>query len=201
MEQKLFKKGIKKILAIDEVGRGSLAGPFYIGGLLINLKDYEKLKKLPINDSKKLSPIKRKLIFRFLKKFKYKIIKFSNKQVDKNKINKCFIEGVIKLYKYFKPDLVLIDGKEIETIKNIIKKVKFIIKGDSLLISLGAISIISKVLRDEYMIKLNKKIKNYNFSKHKGYGTIEHWQEIKKYGLSKYHRKTFINLKDDRFLS
>lgn len=195
MEGKLFKKGNKKILAIDEVGRGSLAGPFYVGGLLITQKDYKKLKKLSIKDSKKLSPSKRELIFNLLKKcnLQYKIIKFSNKQIDKKGIGKCFIEGIIKLYSYFRPNYVLIDGKEIKILKGKLKNIEFIVNGDNLLISIGAISIICKILRDNYMIKLSKKINFYQFEKNKGYGTTNHLKKIKKYGISIYHRQSFIH--------
>ncbi|GIW65917.1 MAG: hypothetical protein KatS3mg094_436 [Candidatus Parcubacteria bacterium] len=194
MEDKLFKKGYKKILAIDEVGRGSLAGPFFIGGILLTYNKYQELKQIPIKDSKKLSSSKRKEIFEKIKKLKikYKIIKFNNKKVDKLGIGNCFLKAVFELNNLFKPNLILIDGREIKKIKDKIKHTKFIIKGDSLLISLGAISIISKVLRDEYMINLNSKINLYNFKHNKGYGTSDHFRSILKYGISSYHRKTFL---------
>lgn len=196
MEERLFKSGYKKILAIDEVGRGSLAGPLYVGGLLLNFKQFKELKEISITDSKKLNPLKRKIIFQLIQKLNlsYKIVKFSNKKIDKYGIGQCFNRGVIELYRFFKPDFVLIDGKEIKYLKNKIKNVKFLVNGDSLLISIGAISIISKVLRDSYMEKLAKKINNYEFEKNKGYGTYNHFKKIKKYGLSQYHRRSFLKL-------
>jgi len=194
MEENFFQKGYRRILAIDEVGRGSLAGPFFIGGLLLNKKAYSQLKKIDIKDSKKLSPLQRQKLFNLMKKFKlkYKIEKFSNKQIDNLGINYCFLKGIVNLYKFFKPDLTVIDGKEINSLKKELKNIKFIVKGDEKLISLGAISIISKHLRDQYMIKLSKKINIYHFEKHKGYGTQLHFHQIKIYGPSKYHRLTFI---------
>jgi ribonuclease HII len=88
--------------------------------------------------------------------------------------------------------MVLIDGKKIKFIKNKIKKVKFIIKGDEKTISIGAISIITKYLRDIYMIKISKQINNYFLDKNKGYCSKEHIKQLKIYGPSKIHRLSFI---------
>lgn len=194
MEEKLFKNGFKKILAIDEVGRGSLAGPFFVGGLLLTYDNYSKLKKLNITDSKKINSTKRNKIFQEIKKLKikYKIKKFSNKTIDKLGLGECFYIGILDLFNFFKPHIALVDGKEIKRIKKAIKKIKFIIKGDEKLISIGAVSIIVKVLRDNYMIKLHRKIPFYNFRENKGYGTYFHLQKIKERGISIYHRKSFL---------
>jgi len=190
MEQKFFKSGYKKILAIDEVGRGALAGPFYVGGILVNDKNYIKLEKIQLKDSKKLSSSKRKLIYRFLKSegFQYKIIKFTNKEVDDLGIGNCFKEAIIELNEIFKPELILIDGRKL---KINLKNAKFFVKGDNKIKSISAISIISKVLRDDYMAKIHKFYPEYNFKKNKGYGTKEHILAIKKFGLTKYHRESF----------
>jgi ribonuclease HII len=191
MESKFFKCGYKKILAIDEVGRGAFAGPFYIAGVLINEKIYKKLLKLKIKDSKKIKPEKRKEIFKIVKNFvKYKIIKFSNKDIDKLGIGKCFKEGIIMLKNALKSDIILVDGKNIK-LKNV-KNIRFIVDGDEKLISIGLASIIAKVLRDEYMKRLSRFYPNYKFEKNKGYGTKEHIKNIKKYGITKYHRISFL---------
>jgi len=191
MESKFFKCGYKKILAIDEVGRGAFAGPFYIAGVLINEKIYKKLLKLKIKDSKKIKPEKRKEIFKIVKNFvKYKIIKFSNKDIDKLGIGKCFKEGIIMLKNALKSDIILVDGKNIK-LKNV-KNIRFIVDGDEKLISIGLSSIIAKVLRDEYMKRLSRFYPNYKFEKNKGYGTKEHIKNIKKYGITKYHRISFL---------
>jgi ribonuclease HII len=191
MESKFFKCGYKKILAIDEVGRGAFAGPFYIAGVLINEKIYKKLLKLKIKDSKKIKPEKRKEIFKIVKNFvKYKIIKFSNEDIDKFGIGKCFKEGIIMLKNALKSDIILVDGKNIK-LKNV-KNIRFIIDGDEKLISIGLASIIAKVLRDEYMKRLSRFYPNYKFEKNKGYGTKEHIKNIKKYGITKYHRISFL---------
>jgi len=190
MEPKLFKK-YKKILAIDEVGRGALAGPFYIAGVLIDEKIYKKLLRLKIKDSKRLKPEKRKEIFKIVKGFvKYKIVRFSNKEIDNLGLGECFKKGIIMLKNALKSDIILVDGKNIKLEK--VKNIKFIVDGDEKLISIGLASIIAKVLRDDYMKRLSKFYPDYKFDKNKGYGTKEHIKYIKKYGITKHHRISFI---------
>lgn len=191
MEEKFFKSGYKKILAIDEVGRGAFAGPFYVIGVSLNRKIFNFLKNLPIKDSKKLQEKKREKIFKITKNIiKYEIIKFSNVEVDRFGIGKTFKIGILKLKNLLKPNIILVDGKYIR-IKGI-KRIKFIIDGDEKLISIGLASIIGKVLRDRYMKKISKFYPLYEFHKNKGYGTKKHIKIIKKYGICKYHRKSFL---------
>mgnify|MGYP000097267366 CR=1 FL=1 len=192
MEVKFFKK-YKKILTIDEVGRGALAGPFYVGGLLSDFLFYEKINKLEIKDSKKIKENKRKKLYKkiMILRPKFKIIKFTSKEIDKFGIGWCFKNAIDVLYKEFKPDFVLIDGKAIKTKMNS-KKVKYIIDGDEKIKLISVISILAKVLRDNYMIKLDKYYPVYNFKFNKGYGTKEHIEAIKKYGILKHHRLSFL---------
>lgn len=191
MEENLFKKEIKKILAIDEVGRGALAGPFYVGGILINKFTFKILEKINLKDSKKLTFNKRLEIYKKLKeeKIPFKIIKFSSKEVDNLNIGFCFKKAIYELKKIYKPDLIIVDGKKIKLEK--IKNIKFFVKGDEFIKSISAISIISKVLRDKYMIFLDRFYPEYKFRQNKGYGTKEHIKTIKKYGLTKHHRISF----------
>ncbi len=191
MEENLFKKEIKKILAIDEVGRGALAGPFYVGGILINKFTFKILEKINVKDSKKLTFNKRLEIYKKLKeeKIPFKIIKFSSKEVDNLNIGFCFKKAIYELKKIYKPDLIIVDGKKIKLEK--IKNIKFFVKGDEFIKSISAISIISKVLRDKYMIFLDRFYPEYKFRQNKGYGTKEHITTIKKYGPTKHHRISF----------
>lgn len=190
LEKQLFKKNIKTILAIDEVGRGALAGPFFIGGLLIDKEIYKFLEKIDLKDSKKLLPIKRYEIYKKIKKtgVNYYLKKFTNKEVDKFGINYCFQKAIYEFNKLLKPDILLIDGMNL---KLDLRNAKFIIKGDNLVKSISAISIISKVERDKYMEFLDRFYLPYKFKNNKGYGTKEHIKAIKKFGLTKHHRKTF----------
>ena len=102
--------------------------------------------------------------------------------------------AVVKLKK--KPELVLIDGNKLPDLKNY--NLKNIIKGDQKIPSISAASIIAKVSRDKVITKLSKKFKNYGWDTNFGYGTKEHLKALKKFGITKHHRKTFspiINFK------
>ncbi len=189
-EKQLFKKGIKTILAIDEVGRGALAGPFFVGGILIDKEIYKFLEKIELKDSKKLSPAKRLEIYKKIKENKvdFYLRKFTNREIDKFGINNCFKKAIYELNNILKPDILLIDGIDL---KINLKNAKFIVKGDNFIKSISAISIIAKVKRDKYMEFLDRFYLPYKFKDNKGYGTKEHIKAIKKFGLTKHHRRSF----------
>ena len=91
-----------------------------------------------------------------------------------------------------KPNLVLIDGNKLPNLKNY--NLKYVIKGDQKISSISAASIIAKVTRDKLITKLSKKFKNYGWKTNYGYGTKEHLNALKKFGITKHHRKTFSPL-------
>ena len=95
--------------------------------------------------------------------------------------------AIIKLKK--KPSLVLIDGNKLPDLKNY--NLKYIVKGDQKISSISAASIIAKVSRDKFITTLSKKFRNYGWDTNSGYGTKKHLSAIKKFGITKYHRKTF----------
>jgi ribonuclease HII len=180
---------IVKILAgVDEVGRGSLIGPVYAAAVILNKSINKKLLK----DSKKLSKIKREVLFDYIKKNSiWAIGQASVKEIEKINILQASLlamkRAIIKLNK--KPSLVLIDGNKLPDLKNY--NLKYIIKGDQKIPSISAASIIAKVSRDKFITKLSKQFGNYGWDTNSGYGTKEHLKAIKKFGISKYHRKTF----------
>ncbi|MCL4358405.1 MAG: ribonuclease HII [Patescibacteria group bacterium] len=190
-EKKLFQdRKIKKILAIDEVGRGALAGPFFVAGLIVSRQSFKKLKKLPIADSKKLSPNQRQSIFAQIKNLGlvYKIIKTEANKIDRFGLSQAWLDSINQLIERFKPDLTLIDGP-IRLAKPI--RYESWIKGDEKIISIGASSIVAKVERDSLMKKLAVNFPSYRFEQNKGYGTSRHIAAIKKFGLSPIHRQSF----------
>lgn len=195
-EKALWKKGYNFIAGIDEAGRGPLAGPVVAGAVLIDKKSFNLIKKNNlIRDSKKLSFNQRKKAYDFLKnRVKWGIGIISEKEIDKinilNATKKAMIKALKDLNKKTGLDFVIIDGN---IRLDINYPQKFVIKGDSRILSCSAASIMAKVTRDEIMIKYDKKYPEYNFKKHKGYGTREHMKNIKKYGLSKIHRKSFCH--------
>ena len=181
---------MKRIIAgVDEVGRGSLIGPVYAAAVILkNSIDKKKLK-----DSKKLSKANRENLEKYIKKNSYWAIgSASLKEIEKlNILNASLLamkRAIKKLKK--KPTLVLVDGNKIPEIKNY--KLKSIIKGDQKISEISAASIIAKVSRDRLITNLSKKFKKYNWSKNAGYGTKDHMIAIKNYGVTKFHRKTFM---------
>lgn len=195
-EKALWKKGYRFVVGIDEAGRGPLAGPVVTGAVLIDKKDFDSIKRNKlIKDSKQLSFKQRREAYEFLiNKVKWGIGIVSEKEIDKinilNATKKAMLKAIKSLEKKTKINFLVIDGN----IKlNTKYRQKSVIKGDIKVLSCSAASIIAKVTRDELMIKYHKKYPEYNFEKHKGYGTKEHMKNIKKHGLSKIHRKSFCH--------
>lgn len=197
-EKKLWKKGYRYVVGIDEAGRGPLAGPVVSGAVLILEKDFKEVKKIKfVKDSKKLSEKKREEVYLNLTnnpKIKWGIGIISEKIIDKINILEATKLSMIKAIEdlekknNLKVDFLIIDGKmKIDFDAN----QKSIIKGDDKVFSVSAASIIAKVTRDRLMIKYDKKYPKYNFKKHKGYGTKEHLDNIEKNGICEIHRKSF----------
>lgn len=194
-ERFFWKKGLRNIVGLDEVGRGAFAGPVVAAAVILP----EKFKINGINDSKVLGYKKREMLSEYIKNnaIAYAVSEIKIEYINKFGIGKAtqkaFIKAVDNLK--LKPEFLLIDGYKI---KKLNFKQQGIIHGDLLSVSIAAASIIAKVYRDKLMIKFHKKYPEYNFLQNKGYGTKYHREALKKYGLSKLHRTSF-NL--DKFLS
>ena len=180
---------MKKLVAgVDEVGRGSLIGPVYAAAVILN----KNINKKDFKDSKKLNKTKREILAKYIKKNStWAIGSASLKEIKKiNILNASLLamkRAIIKLKK--KPNLVLIDGNKSPKIKNYLTR--NIIKGDQKISEISAASIIAKVCRDKLMKNMSNKYKKYKWDINAGYGTKEHIKAIKKYGITKFHRKTF----------
>ena len=178
-----------KILAgVDEVGRGSLIGPVYAAAVILN----KTINKRLLKDSKILSKEKREELYSYIKKNSiWAIGQASIKEIEKINILHASLlamkRAIIKLKK--KPSLVLIDGNKLPNLKNY--NLKYVIRGDEKISSISAASIIAKVSRDRFITTLSSKFQNYGWETNSGYGTKEHLNAIKKFGITKYHRKTF----------
>ncbi|MFH1833164.1 MAG: ribonuclease HII [Candidatus Levyibacteriota bacterium] len=210
-EKKLWKKGYS-VIGIDEVGRGAFAGPLVVGGVVFK-NDVDKTSIDGINDSKLIKPKRRKYLSKKIREISFCTstvtipVSVINKQGIGNATSIGFRKVVSKLINSLKIEnlklkipkqniFVLVDGFHVKYIRGVgLKNQEAIIKGDQKSISIAAASIIAKVHRDKLMKKLHKKYPLYGFAKHKGYGTKEHQKAIKKYGLSKLHRKSFNLLK------
>lgn len=188
-EKGFLEKGYKYIAGVDEVGRGPLAGPVVTAAVIMNLENLIE----GVDDSKKLSEKKRENLYEeILKKaISYKISFVSENRIDEINIleatKECMADSVNGLS--LKPDMVLIDAVKLN---NVSVEQCSIIKGDAKSYSIACASILAKVARDRFMVNLDEKYPQYNFKKHKGYGTKEHIEAIKTYGATIVHRKTFI---------
>lgn len=178
----MFVDKLSKICGIDEAGRGSLAGPLAIAGCVLKGQIGE------LNDSKKLSSKKREELFKLLHvKSDYIILYFSNIKIDTLGLSVCLKNGIEIIKKRFYDYEIIMDGNTNFGVNG----VQSIIKADSFIPEVSAASILAKVARDKIMCKLDDTYKEYNFKKHKGYGTSLHVTNIKKYGLCDIHRKSF----------
>lgn len=198
-EKKLWKKGLKVVVGLDEAGRGSLAGPVVAGA--ISIEENCELQINDLKDSKKLSLKKREEIFKLIKKNKkirWGIGQISEKVIDKINIleaTKLAMKKAIKnLEKKFKKraDFLILDGNFKLNLKI---PQKSIVKADEKIFSCSLASVLAKVTRDKIMEKYHKKYPKYRFDLHKGYLTKLHFKLLKKFGPSKIHRKTFGPIK------
>ncbi len=183
------EKGYKVVCGIDEAGRGPLAGPVFAAAVILP----ENYSHPVLNDSKKLSEKKRDAVYEDIIKdaLCYSVGIATEEEIDEiNILNATFlamkraVEGLS-----IKPDFAYIDGNQYP--KTGVKE-ETIVKGDGKCISVAAASIIAKVSRDRFMLEIDKQYPEYQFSKHKGYGTKLHYEMIEKYGVSKVHRRTFL---------
>ena len=190
IERALKEKGFSYIAGVDEVGRGPLAGPVVCATVIMPLDEENIIEG--IDDSKKLSEKKRKLLAEQIKQkaLCYKIVEIDEKTIDEMNILQATRLGMKQAIEGLEivPDIVLTDGNM--TI-DIVHKQKSVVHGDALSYSIGAASIIAKVHRDTLMEEFAKEYVHYGFEKNKGYGTAEHIQGIKEHGLCPIHRKTF----------
>ena len=175
---------MKKLCGIDEAGRGPLAGPLVVAGVIL-----EK-EILGLDDSKVLSEKKREKLFDEIKeKSKYHIVFKSAKEIDDFGISFCLKSSILEIMEKLQEfsDNFLMDGNTNFGIQNLQKE----IKADAKYAQVSAASILAKVSRDRFMDEISPLYANYNFHKHKGYGTKAHIEAIRKFGRSDIHRFSF----------
>ncbi|CDB23636.1 ribonuclease [Clostridium sp. CAG:557] len=188
-ENEARNNGYHVVCGVDEAGRGPLAGPVFAAAVILP----QNLMIDGLNDSKKLSEKKREILYDKIKNLAltYAVAFATEHEIDEiNILNATFLamkRAVAKLN--LKPDIVLVDGNKSPELEI---STQTIVKGDSLSASIAAASILAKVERDRLMKNLSKKYPEYNFEKHKGYGTKMHIDLIKKYGPCEIHRKSFL---------
>ena len=188
-ENLLKSQGYKVVCGVDEAGRGPLAGPVFAAAVILP----DDLSDLGINDSKKLSEKKRDALFDVIKEkaIAWSVASASEQEIDEiNILNATFlamkraVDGLS-----VRPDVALIDGNRKP--KTGVEEMT-LVKGDAKSISIAAASILAKVSRDRYLLELDEKYPEYQFSKHKGYPTKLHYEMIKEHGISPVHRLSFL---------
>ena len=189
IENEYREKGFNIICGVDEAGRGPLAGPVYAAAVILPSDCVIE----GLNDSKKLTEKKREALFDEIKEkaLAYGIASADEKEIDEiNILNATFLamkRAIASLS--VRPDLALIDGNQkphtdIEEVT--------VIKGDAKSMSIAAASVLAKVSRDRFMLEMAEKYPQYEFAKHKGYGTKLHYEKIAQYGVCDIHRRTFL---------
>ncbi len=182
------------VIGTDEAGRGPAAGGVYAAAVYFDKITDGLIKDLEVlNDSKKLTPKKRDSIYDvILNNTLNKIVCVEVDEIEKiNILNSSLKAMNIACSAIMQENaLTLVDGNKL--IRNYVYPQKYIIKGDSKSASIAAASVLAKVTRDRYMLKLHEEFPMYNWAKNAGYLTKEHITAIDKYGLTKYHRPSFL---------
>ena len=170
------------LCGIDEAGRGPLAGDLVMAGCILR----EKIEGL--NDSKKLTAKRReKLYEEIIKSSTYHIVKFSASDIDNNGISHCLREGLREIISMITAENYLFDGNSNYGVQGL----ETMIKADGKVAEVSAASILAKVTHDRDILEMAKVYPEYQFEKHKGYGTKLHIEMIQKYGYCPIHRRSY----------
>ena len=189
-EHQCYDEGFEIVCGVDEAGRGPLAGPVCAAAVILP----EGAVIEGLDDSKKLTEKKRERLYDIIKQtaVAYSVAYGTLEEIETVNILEATylamnraIEGLT-----VKPDFALIDGNRVP--RGIKIPCETVVKGDSKSMSVAAASVLAKVTRDRLMLEYDKKYPEYNFKKHKGYGTKEHTELIKQYGPCEIHRLSFL---------
>ncbi len=189
-EKAAVNSGFSCICGVDEAGRGPLAGPVCAAAVILPAGAAIE----GLDDSKKLTEKKRERLYDIIKQtaVAYSVAYGTLEEIETVNILEATylamnraIEGLT-----VKPDFALIDGNRVP--RGIKIPCETVVKGDSKSMSVAAASVLAKVTRDRLMLEYDKKYPEYNFKKHKGYGTKEHTELIKQYGPCEIHRLSFL---------
>lgn len=171
-----------QLCGIDEAGRGPLAGPLVMAGVIL-LRPIDGL-----GDSKKLTEKKRETLFDIIcENARYHIARFDASQIDERGISACLAQGLREIMHQLGEAEYLFDGNSTFGVSGL----KTMVKADASIPEVSAASILAKVSRDREMVELSPLYPEYGFDGHKGYGSATHIEAIRRYGHCDIHRKSF----------
>jgi ribonuclease HII len=193
-EKMYSRRGYHRIAGVDEVGRGPLAGPVVAAAVILPQEGIRE----KLFDSKQIPSKKREELYNtiFAEAEGVGIGVIGQEEIDRINILQATLKAMALAIQHLPhpPDFILIDGSQGGLALPIPQKP--IRKGDRLCNSIAAASIIAKVTRDRMMLECHQKYPQYNFARHKGYGTKEHQRAIEKFGVCELHRKTFRGVRE-----
>ena len=173
---------MSRLCGIEEAGRGPIAGDLVMAGCILNVAVDG------LNDSKKLSEKKRESLYELIvPNAEFHIVKFSAQEIDENGISLCLASGLREIMSTLDADEYLFDGNTTFGVEGL----ETMVKADGKVAEVSAASILAKVTHDRDILKEAKKYPQYQFEKHKGYGTKLHVEMIKKYGYCPIHRRSY----------
>ena len=189
LENEIYDSGVELICGVDEAGRGPLAGPVCAAAVILP----RGLEIEGLNDSKKLSEMKRDKLFDAIcaEAVSYGIAFASVEEIEEINILNAAMLAMNRAIERLsvKPALALVDGNRNSAIK---MPSRCVVKGDAKCADIAAASILAKVTRDRYMLEMAEKYPEYHFEKHKGYGTKLHYEALREYGSCEIHRPSFL---------
>ena len=191
IEDEVKSKGFKYVAGVDEVARGTFVGSVVAAAVVVP-DDFITKLMYKVNDSKKLSPEMREELYDLItNNCDYGIGEISNEEIDRTDILRATQLAMYKaLDNLDRVDYALVDGNFVLDNINVAQQ-KHVIKGDCKSISIASASIVAKVTKDRIMDILHEEFPEYRWDTNRGYGTRKHIEAIKKYGITKYHRKSF----------
>ena len=193
LERACREEGYSSVCGCDEAGAGPLAGPVYAAAVILPFG-----AELPgLNDSKKLTEKKREALFPVIREqaVAWAVARVEAAEIDETDILSARMKAMQLAIDQLTlaPDFALIDGnRDHGRSAAVTTPHRMIVKGDSLSASIAAASILAKVSRDRYMKEIAAQYPQYEFDRHKGYGTKRHYELLRQYGPSPIHRRTFL---------
>ncbi len=193
LERACREEGYSSVCGCDEAGAGPLAGPVYAAAVILPFG-----VELPgLNDSKKLTEKKRETLFPVIREqaVAWAVARVEAAEIDETDILSARMKAMQLAIDRLTPapDFALIDGnRDHGRSAAVTTPHRMIVKGDSLSASIAAASILAKVSRDRYMKEIAAQYPQYEFDRHKGYGTKRHYELLRQYGPSPIHRRTFL---------